>query len=86
MTEMKKWQLVRRMTPHQKGKILERLGNSYVLAKHHKYVVLHRATDEASGYILRRCPHWGYIDIWYTRLPLHVNVSCGLCGKFSLTT
>ena len=81
---MKKWQKVRRMTPKQKGLVLERLGDEYWLAKHHEYVVLLRGTGKLSDYILRRCPHCGQIHIWTTdSWPYPGPVVCGACGKQS---
>ncbi len=80
---MKEWQKVRRMTPRQKGEILERLGDGYRLAKHHEYMVLQ--CGKLSDYVLRRCPHCGQIhiwtiDSWYPGLNLIV---CSACGKQS---
>ena len=82
---MKKWQVVRRMTPKQKGEILERLGDGYKLHKAGMYHVF-KVGGGQSDYILRRCPECGHIDIWHIRPPLHVQVACGECGKCSITT
>lgn len=79
---MRKWQTVRRLTPKQKGEILERLGDEYDLAKHREYVVLRN--DKLSDYILRRCPHCGQVHIWTAdSWPYPGPVVCGACGKQS---
>lgn len=78
---MKKWQIVRRMTPKQKGEILKRLGDEYWLAKHHEYVVLRQDTGKLSDYILRRCPHCGYIDVWWCDHA--APTGCIECGEFN---
>ena len=79
---MKKWQIVRRMTPKQKGLVLERLGDEYWLAKHHEYMVLRRSDGKLSDYILRRCPRCGYIDVWHT-IVVHSTVVCIECRESS---
>lgn len=83
---MKKWQTVRRMTPKQKGEVLERLGDKYWLAKYHAYVVLRQSSGGLSNYCLRRCPHCSYIDIWHTRPAPSQTVKCEECGEFSVTS
>lgn len=81
---MKKWKVVKRLTPKQKGEILERVGKQYELFRYFNgvYKILRQADGGLSDYILRRCPHCGYIDIRAAR-PLELPVSCIECGEFS---
>ena len=81
---MKEWAIVRRMTPKQKGEILERLGEGYELVKRTEYGILSGAGDK---YILRRCSHCKYIEIWHLGHSWQPDVlkcdNCGECGEFS---
>lgn len=78
---MKKWQIVRRMTPKPKGEILKRLGPlRYRLFKATEYHI-HKLTGGPSDYILRRCPHCGYIDVWWRDHA--APTGCIECGEFN---
>lgn len=76
---MKKWQVVRRLTPKQKGEILKWLGKGYVFAKHDEHMILYN--DGPSNFILRRCPHCGLVHVWIVDVWPPGPVVCGACGK-----
>ena len=79
---MRKWQTVRRMTPKQKGEILKRLGDEYRLHKAGMYHVF-KVDGGQSDYILRRCLHCDYIDVWHLGHPQPHTVKCNECKEFS---
>lgn len=82
---MKTWQKVRRLTPRQKGEIIEKCGHSYDLGKDPKsgeYVLIRLEDRTRSDYPgLRRCPHCSYVDIWFLCSVPKVAIVCSECGK-----
>jgi len=79
---MKKWQKVRRMTPHQKGEIIERVSESGLIRQDGEYKFL-REDGTISNFVLRRCPHCGYVDVWHINV-VPRSVKCNECGEFSI--
>ena len=84
---MKKWQIVKRMTPKQKGKVLKRVRESgrFQLVRQDGEYVLQREDGSISNFALRRCPHCGFIDIWHTHPPQPCNLKlrCKECREYS---
>jgi len=76
---MKKWQTIKRLSPKEKGEVLERVGAGMVLVRLDEgrgYVLL----GENEGLILYKCPRCGRIYIQPRKMAVSSPVICE-CGE-----